>query len=90
LQKMTNETPVKGELFKMTNKNKEASNNNIQVNTQNQNIIEENNENIYDYKFFGYDKEEEEEKTSEKNGFFSGLISKIFGDNNIIKRKKFK
>ena len=88
--KMTNEVPVKDKMVKITNKDKTAINNKIENEVKPANIIKENNANYYDDEMFGYDEEvKEEEKPEEKKNFIFGFFSKIFGGDNIIKKKKF-
>ena len=73
--KIANEVPVTEKMIKITNKDKEASNNKIDENHA-QNIIKEDNC-IYIDEIFGYDNLEES-----KTGFFSNF-------DNIIKKKQF-
>ena len=73
--KIANEVPVTEKMIKITNKDKEASNNKIGENHA-QNIIKEDNC-IYIDEIFGYDNLEES-----KTGFFSNF-------DNIIKKKQF-
>ena len=84
--KIVNEVPVKEKMIKITNKDKEASNNKKEENVQTKNNIEENSEYIYKDEIFGYD-EYEEPPEEEKSGFF-GFFSKLFSkDSGIIKKK---
>ena len=82
--KIENEVPVKDKMIKITNKDKEASNNKIEEKNQPQNTIEQN---VYNDEVFGYDKDEIQPEKTGFLGFFSNLFSK---DNNIIRRRLFK
>ena len=88
---ITNEEAVKDKMVKITNKNKEASNN---INSNN--IIEKNEikeEYILEDEHFGYDnnvrQEEQIHVEQEKKSFFKGMIDTIFSKNNdnIIRKK---
>ena len=70
---ITNEVPITEKMDKLTNKDKEAVNNNNEG-AQTQNIIKENDDYIYDDEIFGYDDNKEPKK--EEKGLLSGYIIK--------------
>ena len=89
---------MKDKMIKITNKDRQASNNEIMNEIKPQNVIKENNENYYNDEMFGYDmeeieKEEEEEEQGEnesvkqqqpeeKKNFIMGIFSKFFSNDN--------
>ena len=99
--KVINTVPAKDKMIKISNQNKEASNNEIMNKIKPQNVIKENNENYYNDEMFGYNEEEKEEEEQgenesvkqqqpeEKKNFIMGIFSKFFrNDNNSNNNNK--
>ena len=80
--KIINEVPVTDKMVKITNKDKNASNN----------AFEENNDYFYnDELFASYEVEEQPVPLEQNNNFISKFFSKLFSsDNSIIKKQYFK
>ena len=92
--KIINTVPAKDKMIKITNKDRQASNNEIMNEIKPQNVINENNENYYNDEMFGYNEEEKEEgeqgenesvkqqQPEEKKNFIMGFFSKFFSNDN--------
>ena len=92
--KIINTVPSKDKMIKISNQNREASNNEIMNEIKPQNVIKENNENYYNDEMFGYNEEEKEEEEQgenesvkqqqpeEKKNFIMGFFSKFFSNDN--------
>ena len=88
--KILNEVPVTDKMIKITNEDKQASNNKIEE-SQNKNTIEENNDYIYNDELFA-NYEIEEQPAEQNKNFISKFFSKLFSsdNDNIIKKQYFK
>ena len=92
--KIINTVPAKDKMIKITNKDRQASNNEIMNEIKPQNVIKENNENYYNDEMLGFDEEEKEEEEQgenesvkqqqpeEKKNFIMGFFSKFFSNDN--------
>ena len=92
--KIINTVPAKDKMIKITNKDRQSSNNEIMNEIKPQNVIKENNENYYNDEMFGYNEEEKEEEEQgenesvkqqqpeEKKNFIMGFFSKFFSNDN--------
>ena len=87
---MLNEVPVTDKMIKITNKNKESSNNKKTEKSIVDNALKENNEYIHNNELFAYDKEEEKSEEENKKFFFKLFSTKNNSDNSIIKKKNYK